>query len=131
MLKLRVRSMSMQCHCILYTILNKSNTMCNTKYHMMINKFTPIVDYNLLIKCLDTQVNEQINYNSIKHNIIVKPTNNQHYYKTLGTSVIKSYVPPLPEYSKHLFCSLGFVRFTTGTPFGQSKAYFTQNYMIW
>ena len=51
---------------------------------MIIHKFTPIVDYNLLMKCMDTQVNEQINQNSIKPNIIVKPTNNQHYIKIWG-----------------------------------------------
>ena len=48
-------------------------------FSMMIHKNTPSVDYNLLLKSLDTQINEPTNQNSIVPKV-VKPTN-----KTLGT----------------------------------------------
>ena len=52
------------------------------------------VDYNLWIKRLDTQLNEQTNQNSTKVHMIVKPTNKKSYFKTLGTSVINSPMSP-------------------------------------
>ena len=52
------------------------------------------VDYNLWIKRLDTQLNEQTNQNSTKVHMIVKPTNKKSYCKTLGTSVINSPMSP-------------------------------------
>ena len=59
----------------------------------MIHKIIHSVDYNLWLKCLDTQHNEPPHQNSIKVPKVVKPTNK----KTLGTSVINSPLshPPL------------------------------------
>ena len=42
---------------------------------MIIHKITPNEDYNQLLKCLDTQLNEQANQNSIKVCKVVKPRN--------------------------------------------------------
>ena len=42
---------------------------------IIIYEITPSLDYNYLLKCLDTQVNETTNQNSIKVSKVVKPTN--------------------------------------------------------
>ena len=44
---------------------------------MKIHKFTPSVDNNKYLKCLDTQLNEPTIQNSIKFPKVVKPTNNK------------------------------------------------------
>ena len=40
-------------------------------------KITTSVDYNKLLKCLNTQLNEPTNKNSIKVPKVIKPTNNK------------------------------------------------------
>ena len=57
----------------------------------------PYIDYNQLLKKLDTQPNEKTNKSSIRVSKAVKPTNK----KTLGTSVIISpKSPPSPNKNK-------------------------------
>ena len=51
---------------------------------MMKHKITPSVDYNQLLKRLDTQLNKPTNLYSIK---ILKQDFKKCYYKTLGTSL--------------------------------------------
>ena len=41
---------------------------------MMTLKFTPFVDYNWMLKLLDTRLNKPSNQNSVS---VVKPTNNE------------------------------------------------------
>ena len=57
---------------------------------MMIHKIILSVDYNYLLKRLDTQSNEPTNQNSIKVPKDVQPTNKKTLLKTLWTSVINS-----------------------------------------
>ena len=59
-----------------------------------IYKITPSVDCNKWLKRLDTQLDKSINQNSSKVPKVVEPTNKKTYYKTLGTSVINSPLPP-------------------------------------
>ena len=61
---------------------------------MIIHKFISSVDYNKRLKLLDNQLNEPTNQKSITVPKVVKPTNNKRYYKTLGTNVINSPMPP-------------------------------------
>ncbi len=51
----------------------------------------PVVDYNLCLNHLDTQLNEPTNQN------LISCLNKERYYKTLGNSKINSqmYLPPL------------------------------------
>ena len=58
---------------------------------MIIYKFTPSADYNLWLKCLDTQLNEPTNRKSQK---LLNQQIGKHYYKTLGTSEINSPMTP-------------------------------------
>ena len=44
----------------------------------MIYKITPTVDYNLWLKCFDSQLNKQTKQNSIKFPKVVKPTNKKN-----------------------------------------------------
>ena len=55
---------------------------------MMIHKTTLFVNNNQWLKRLDTQIIELANENSLKVPKVVKLTNKNHQYKTLGTSVI-------------------------------------------
>ena len=73
--------------------------------HAMVEKFlyipindtiTSSVDYNYLLKSLDTQPKEPTNQNSIKVPKVVKQRVRKHYYKTLGTSVINVQCPLPP-----------------------------------
>ena len=57
---------------------------------------TSSVDYNYLLKSLDTQPKEPTNQNSIKVPKVVKQRVRKHYYKTLGTSVINVQCPLPP-----------------------------------
>ena len=50
----------------------------------------PSVGYNWSLKCLDTQLNQQTNQNSINVTKNVKPSN-----KTLGNNLKNSPLPPL------------------------------------
>ena len=68
---------------------------------MKINKITPSVDYNLLLKRLDTQFNESTKQNSIKGlKAVDKKRIRKRYYITLGTSVINSLLSP-PNLNKN------------------------------
>ena len=60
----------------------------------MIHKITSSVDYNYWLKRLCTQLNDPTNQNLIKVPKVVKSTNKKGYYKTLGTTVIKSPISP-------------------------------------
>ena len=51
----------------------------------MIHKITTSVDYNKLLKCLDTQLNEPTNQNVIK---VVNLTNKKTLFKTMETRVL-------------------------------------------
>ena len=52
---------------------------------MMIHKITPTVYYNNRLKCLDTQLIESTNKNSIKVHKVGKPTNKKTLFiKLLG-----------------------------------------------
>ena len=53
---------------------------------MIIHKITLYVDFNLWLKCLDTQLNEPTNQYSVKVSKLGKQTNRKTHYKTLGTS---------------------------------------------
>ena len=44
----------------------------------------------LVVETFDTQLNEPTNQNLTKVPKVLKPTNKKCYYKTLGTSVLKS-----------------------------------------
>ena len=57
---------------------------------MLILKIIPFVDYNLLLKHLDTQLNEPTNQIQLKSPMFFKQTNKKTLYKTLGTRVINS-----------------------------------------
>ena len=61
---------------------------------MMIYKITRSVDYNLLLKRLDTRLSEPTNQNLIKVPKVVNPTNNKLCNKTFGTSVINNPISP-------------------------------------
>ena len=66
-------------------------------YHskiIIIHKITPPVDYNLWLKCFDTQLNKSANQNSIKVAKVVRPANIKRCCKTLGTRVINSPMSP-------------------------------------
>ena len=65
---------------------------------MMIHKITPSVDYNYLLKRLETQLNHPTNENSVKAPKVIKQRIRKRYYKTLGTSVIDSSLSPLSLY---------------------------------
>ena len=51
-------------------------------------QITPSLDYNLWLKCLDTQLYEQTNQNIIKFPKVVEPMNKKALFKALGISVI-------------------------------------------
>ena len=48
--------------------------MSKCTFPMIIDKITPSVDYNQLLKRLNTQLNKQKNQNSVKFHKAVKPT---------------------------------------------------------
>ena len=50
--------------------------------------------YFILMKSVDTQLNEPANQNSIKVPKVVQRTNKKGYYKTFRTSVINSPMSP-------------------------------------
>ena len=56
---------------------------CNAQSHwnsIMINKITPSVDYNLWLKCLDTQHTELTNQNSLIVPKVFEPMNKKMLY---------------------------------------------------
>ena len=46
-------------------------------FPIMVHTFTTFVDYNKLLKCLDTQLNVPTNQNSVKVPKVVQPMNNK------------------------------------------------------
>ena len=71
---------------------------------MMINKIKPFVDYNLLLKRLDTVTYlmiHPIKINKKSQKLLSQQTNQKRLYKILGTSVINSlmFPPSLDCYS--------------------------------
>ena len=61
---------------------------------MLINKISPFVNYNQWLKRLDNQLNKPANQNPIDSPKLLSQQIRDHYYKTLGTSVID--IPSLP-----------------------------------
>ena len=57
---------------------------------MMIHKITPTLYFNWWRKCLDTQLSEPTEQNSLKIPKVVNPTIRKRCYKTLGTIVLNS-----------------------------------------
>ena len=60
---------------------------------MMTHKIPTAVDYNLLLKRLDNQLNEPTNQNS-KSPKLLSQRIRKHYYKTFGICVLNSPMSP-------------------------------------
>ena len=61
----------------------------------MIHKIAPSVDYNQLLKRLDTQLNEPANQNSLKVPKVVKPMNKKTFLQDFGNKCNKQ--PNIPS----------------------------------
>ena len=72
---------------------------------MIINKITLSVDYNYGLKRLNTEVNESTNQNSLISPKLLNKRIRKCYYKTLGTSVIKSPMSPSSLFIWDMFFS--------------------------
>ena len=72
---------------------------------MIINKITLSVDYNYGLKRLNTKLNESSNQNSLKSPKLFNKQIRKRYYKTLGTSVIKSPMSPSSLFIWDMFFS--------------------------
>ena len=68
---------------------------------MIVHKIIPSVDYNLLLKRLNTQLYEPTKQNSLKSPKLLSQRIKKRYYKTLGASVINRPLSPLSMISVH------------------------------